>query len=217
MKILAEVLSWVFLPLLMPVYGLLLAMYVPSNQDYLFNEDSLFFLRDEAKLAILYMFMIFSVIAPGLAFVLLHKWKIITTIDMENQRERNIPMFIMLTFCLILYFLFLVKAQNNILPKYIYALPLSGVFVTVIYTYINRWIKISLHGGGAGILTGFLFAYAVEQAEFRFWILIFAIVASGLTIGARLYLKKHTQTEVYTGWSLAVLMTFLVNYLYPIG
>lgn len=217
MKILAEVLSWVFLPLLMPVYGLLLAMYVPSNQDYLFNEDSLFFLRDEAKLAILYMFMIFSVIAPGLAFVLLHKWKIITTIDMENQRERNIPMFIMLTFCLILYFLFLVKAQNNILPKYIYALPLSGVFVTVIYTYINRWIKISLHGGGAGILTGFLFAYVVEQAEFQFWILIFAIVASGLTIGARLYLKKHTQTEVYTGWSLAVLMTFLVNYLYPIG
>jgi membrane-associated phospholipid phosphatase len=217
MKILAEVLSWVFLPLLMPVYGLLLAMYVPSNQDYLFNEDSLFFLRDEAKLAILYMFIIFSVIAPGLAFVLLHKWKIITTIDMENQRERNIPMFIMLTFCLILYFLFLVKAQNNILPKYIYALPLSGVFVTVIYTYINRWIKISLHGGGAGILTGFLFAYAIEQAEFRFWILIFAIVASGLTIGARLYLKKHTQTEVYTGWSLAVLMTFLVNYLYPIG
>ena len=107
MKILAEVLSWVFLPLLMPVYGLLLAMYVPSNQDYLFNEDSLFFLRDEAKLAILYMFMIFSVIAPGLAFVLLHKWKIITTIDMENQRERNIPMFIMLTFCLILYFLFI--------------------------------------------------------------------------------------------------------------
>jgi membrane-associated phospholipid phosphatase len=217
MKILAEVLSWVFLPLLMPVYGLLLAMYVPSNQDYLFNEDSLFFLRDEAKLAILYMFIIFSVIAPGLAFVLLHKWKIITTIDMENQRERNIPMFIMLTFCLILYFLFLVKAHNNILPKYIYALPLSGVFVTVIYTYINRWIKISLHGGGAGILTGFLFAYAIDQAEFRFWILIFAIVASGLTIGARLYLKKHTQTEVYTGWSLAVLMTFLVNYLYPIG
>ncbi|MFN5845606.1 MAG: hypothetical protein ACK46O_07855 [Flavobacteriia bacterium] len=217
MKILAEVLSWVFLPLLMPVYGLLLAMYVPSNQDYLFNEDSLFFLRDEAKLAILYMFIIFSVIAPGLAFVLLHKWKIITTIDMENQRERNIPMFIMLTFCLILFFLFLIKAENNVLPKYIYALPLSGVFVTVIYTYINRWIKISLHGGGAGILTGFLFAYAIEQAEFQFWILIFAIVASGLTIGARLYLKKHTQTEVYTGWSLAVLMTFLVNYLYPIG
>jgi membrane-associated phospholipid phosphatase len=163
------------------------------------------------------MFFIFSVLAPGLSFLLLHKKKIISTIDMENQRERNIPMILMLSFCLVLYFLFIIKAQNNILPKYVYALPLSGVFVTVTYTFINRWIKISLHAGGAGILTGFLLAYASAQVEFEMWILIAAILASGLTLTARLYLKKHTQLEVYTGWSLAVLLTFLVNTLYPIS
>lgn len=217
MKVFSHIVSWVFLPLLMPVYGLLITMYVPSNQAYYYNQESLYYLQDPAKLAILYMFIIFSVVAPGLSFVILHKRKIITTIDMENQRERNIPMFIMLTYCLVLYFLFIIKAQNGVLPKYVYALPLSGVFVTASYTYINRWIKISLHGGGAGILTGFLFAYAVEQIDFQFWILIFAVLASGLTISARLFLKKHTPTEVYTGWSLAVLMTFLVNYLYPVG
>jgi membrane-associated phospholipid phosphatase len=136
---------------------------------------------------------------------------------MESQAERNIPMFITLTYCLVLYFLFILKAQDNILPKYVYALPLSGVFVTASFTYINRWIKISLHAGGAGILTGFIFAYVAEQIEYQFWILIFVILASGITISARLYLKKHTQTEVYTGWLLAVLITFLINYLYPIG
>ena len=98
MKIASEILSWVFLPLIMPVYGLLIAMYVPSNQDYLFNEDSLFFLNDSAKSAILYLFLIFSVIAPGLSFLLLKKRNIITTIDMENQRERSIPMFLMLAY-----------------------------------------------------------------------------------------------------------------------
>jgi membrane-associated phospholipid phosphatase len=201
----------------MPVYGLLLAMYIPSNEDYILNEDSLYFLTDAAKQAILYMFFIFSVLAPGLSFLLLHKKKIISTIDMENQRERNIPMILMLSFCLVLYFLFVIKAQDNILPKYVYALPLSGVFVTVTYTFINRWIKISLHAGGAGILTGFLLAYASAQVEFEMWILIAAILASGLTLTARLYLKKHTQLEVYTGWSLAVLLTFLVNTLYPIS
>lgn len=215
MKILAEILSWVFLPLLMPVYGLLIAMFVPSNQDYFFNEGSLFFLTLQGKVAILYMFIFLSVIIPGLAFVFLKKQNIITTIDMESQRERNIPMFIMLSCCLILYFFFVIRFQDLVIPKYIYALPLSGVFVTVTYTYINRWIKISLHAGGAGILTGFLFAYAVEQMEFQFWILIFAIIASGLTISARLFLKKHTQREVYTGWIFAVVMTFLVNYFYP--
>lgn len=217
MKILAEILSWVFLPLLTPVYGLLIAMYVPSNQDYLFNEDSLFFMAAPAKTAVLYMFLIFSVIAPGLSFVILKKRNIITTIDMENQSERNIPMFITLTYCLILYFLFVIKAQDNILPKYIYALPLSGIFITVSYTLINRWIKISLHAGGVGILTGFIFAYAYEQMEYQFWILIFVMIVSGLTIAARLYLKKHTQLEVYTGWIFAVLITFFVNLLYPIG
>jgi membrane-associated phospholipid phosphatase len=217
MKIFSDIVSWVFLPLFMPVYGLLLAMYIPSNEDYILNEDSLYFLTDAAKQAILYMFFIFSVLAPGLSFLLLHKKKIISTIDMENQRERNIPMILMLSYCLVLYFLFIIKAQDNILPKYVYALPLSGVFVTVTYTFINRWIKISLHAGGAGILTGFLLAYASAQVEFETWILIAAILASGLTLTARLYLKKHTQLEVYTGWSLAVLLTFLVNTLYPIS
>ncbi|MCF8416587.1 MAG: hypothetical protein K9G40_10115 [Crocinitomicaceae bacterium] len=217
MKIFSDIVSWVFLPLFMPVYGLVLAMYIPSNEDYILNEDSLYFLTDAAKQAILYMFFIFSVLAPGLSFLLLHKKKIISTIDMENQRERNIPMILMLSYCLVLYFLFVIKAQDNILPKYVYALPLSGVFVTVTYTFINRWIKISLHAGGAGILTGFLLAYASAQLEFEMWILIAAILASGLTLTARLYLKKHTQLEVYTGWSLAVLLTFLVNTLYPIS
>ena len=188
MKIASHLISWVFLPLFMPVYGLLITMYTPSYQNSALNEDSLFFLSDGSKTAILYMFLIFSVIAPGISFVVLRKKNIISTIDMENQKERNIPMFIMLSYCLLLYFLFIVKAPNNILPKYIYALPLSGVFVTVIYTYINRWIKISLHGGGAGILTGFIFAYVFEQTLFEFWILIFVILASGLTISARLFL-----------------------------
>ena len=217
MKIFSEIISWIFLPLLMPVYALVLAMYIPSQQDYLLNEDSMYFLNPTAKEAILYMFLIFSAIAPGLSFLYLHKKKVITTIDMENKRERSIPMLIMLAYCLVLYFLFVIKAPGGILPKYVYALPLSGVFVTASYGLINRWIKISLHAGGAGILTGFLFAYSFEQIEFQLWVLLFAVIASGLTLSARLYLEKHTPLEVYTGWGAATFVTFLVNLLYPIS
>lgn len=217
MKLFSEIISWIFLPLLMPVYGLLIAMYVPSQQDYLLNEDSLFFLNPAAKEAILYMFLIFSAIAPGLSFLYLHKKGIISTIDMENKRERSVPMLIMLAYCLVLYFLFVIKAPGGILPKYVYALPLSGVFVTAAYGIINRWTKISLHAGGAGILSGFLYAYAFEQFEFQFWILLFPIIASGLTLTARLFLEKHTPFEVYTGWSAAAIVTFLVNLLYPLS
>ena len=37
---------------------------------------------------------------------------------------------------------------------------------------------------------------------------------SGLTIAARLYLNKHRPVEVYTGWTLAVLITFFTHYIY---
>ncbi len=216
MKVVSHLISWLFLPLFMPVYGLLLAMYVPSEQDYFFNEESVYYLPQAAKLAILYMFFIFSILAPALSFLILHRRKIITTIDMENQRERNIPMFIMLAYCFVLYLLFVFKAQDGVLPKYIYALPLAGVLVTGSYTYINRWIKISLHAGGAGIFTGFLMAYASQQAEHQFWILPMAVILSAAIISARLFLGKHRPIEVYTGWGIATLVTFLVNFYYPI-
>ncbi|MFN5910087.1 MAG: phosphatase PAP2 family protein [Bacteroidota bacterium] len=217
MKVFSEIASWVFLPLLMPVYGLLIALYVPSDQDYLLNEDCLYLINDSIKLAVLIMFVIFSAVAPGLSFLILKKRNIISTIDMEDKRERSIPMLIMLVYCLMLYFLFLQKAPGGVLPKYVYALPLSGVFVTVSYALINRWIKISLHAGGAGILAGFLFAYSWGHMEYEFWTLVFPILASGITLTARLYLKKHTPFEVYTGWSLAFTGTFFVNLFYPIA
>jgi membrane-associated phospholipid phosphatase len=200
----------------MPIYGLSLAMYVPSEPNITHYFESLYYFPSQAKEAVLYMFTVFGAVAPGLSFYILRKRNVISTIDMEDQRERNIPMYIMLSYCLLLYVLFRYKFPDAQLPKFIYALPLAGVFVTISFTFINRWIKISLHGGGAGILTGFLFAYALDQLYFQFWVLIFAVIVSGLTIAARLYLHKHTPREVYTGWSLALIITFVVNFLYPV-
>lgn len=206
--------SWIFLPLLMPTYGLLLTLYIPSEQIHL-DKDSMYLLNPELKKQLLYLFFTFSALAPGISFFALHKRQIISTIDMENQRERNIPLMIMFAYCLVLYLMFVFKAPNNVLPKYFYALPLSGAIVTGSFMFINRWIKISMHAGGAGILVGYLIAFAKHQAQFEFWIIIAAVLASGVTIASRLYLNKHRPIEVYTGWSLAVFITFICNDLYP--
>lgn len=198
----------------MPTYGLLLTLYIPSEQIHL-DKDSMYLLNPVLKKQLLYLFFTFSALAPGISFFALHKRQIITTIDMENQRERNIPLLIMFAYCLVLYLMFVFKAPNNVLPKYFYALPLSGAIVTGSFMFINRWIKISMHAGGAGILVGYLLAFAKAQAQFEFWIILASILASGITIASRLYLNKHRPIEVYTGWSLAVFITFICNYLYP--
>jgi membrane-associated phospholipid phosphatase len=213
-SILSHFFSWIFLPLLMPTYGLLLTLYIPSQQIQL-DKDALYLLNPELKKQLLYLFFTFSALAPGISFFALHKRQIITTIDMENQKERNIPLLIMFAYCLVLYFMFVFKAPNNVLPKYFYALPLSGALVTGSFMLINRWIKISMHAGGAGILVGYLLAFAKQQTQFEFWIIITAILASGVTIASRLYLNKHRPIEVYTGWILATFITYLCIHFYP--
>jgi len=209
----SHILSWVFLPLFMPTYGILLAMYIPSMPKDL-SHVSMYFLAPEMKTRLLLLFFLFSAVAPGLSFVALHKKKVISTIDIENQRERRIPLLVMMAYSLVLFLLFFVKAPDAALPIAFYALPLSGFIVTAVFMGINRWIKISLHAGGAGILVGFLFAFFLEQQAFALWILPAAILASGLTISARLFLNKHRPIEVYTGWTFAVIITFFTHFIY---
>lgn len=210
---LSHLISWVFLPLFMPTYGLLLTMYIPSIPKDL-TQQSLYFIPPDIKLRLILLFFLFSAVAPGLSFLALHQKKVISTIDIENQRERNIPLLVMMAYSLVLFLLFYVKAPKSALPIAFYALPLSGFFVTSVFMGINRWIKISLHAGGAGILVGSLFAFFLQQQSFAIWILPLAILASGLTIAARLFLNKHRPIEVYTGWTLAVLITFFTHYFY---
>jgi hypothetical protein len=211
--ILAHLFSWVFLPLFMPTYGILLAMYIPSIPKDL-SQVSMFLLPPEMKTRLVLLFFLFSAVAPGLSFFALHQKKVISTIDIENQRERNIPLLVMMAYSLVLFLLFFVKAPEAALPIAFYSLPLSGFIVTSVFMGINRWIKISLHAGGAGILVGFLFAFYLEQQSFASWILPMAILASGLTISARLFLNKHRPIEVYSGWTFAFLITFFTHYFY---
>ena len=206
MKFLSHFFSWVFLPLLMPSYGILISLFVPAYSSDL-EMTSLYFAPIESKWALFTIFFLFSVVAPGISFVLLHRFKVISTIDIERQGERSLPLVIMLVYSLVLFFLLVYKAGEGSLPRYFYALPLSGVAVTSIFLLINRWIKISLHGAGAGILLGFLIVFTRAQDHFSLVWILSALLASGLTMAARLYLRKHTPLEVYTGFTLALLLT----------
>ena len=213
---LAHIFSWLFLPLLMPFYGLFLSLFLPS-QELSLSGNGMYQIPTDIKVQLLLIFFLFSAFAPGISFFTLHKRKIISTIDIENSKERNIPLLIMFAYCIVLFILFIYKAPNNILPKYFYALPLAGAIVTAVFMIINRWIKISLHAGGAGILVGYLFTFYMGNSNFPLFVMILAIIASGLTLFARLYLNRHNAIEVYSGWLLALVISIFSIHYYPIS
>ena len=214
MKRIAHVVSWVFLPLFMPVYALLLVMFVPSNQDFFFNEDCMYTLPMSAKKAILYMFSIFCVVAPGISYFLLYKRGIISSVEMDDRKERGVPIIIMLIYCLLLYFLFVVKTDPSLVPKFVFSLPLSGVFVTAVFFILNFWRKVSIHAAGTGILSGFILAYILLHVQYELWMLGLSIFISGLVMSARLFLGKHSMGDLIIGWFTACFITFIINYLY---
>lgn len=214
MELFSKIASWVFLPLFMPIYALLIVFYVPSNQDYIFNEDCMYFIFEQNKRVILFEYLLFGALLPGLSLVIMRFSGMITDIEMGDKSERHLPIIMTIMYCIMLYTLLVLQFRDIPAPKYIFSLSLSGVIITVVHYFFNIWKKISIHAGGAGIMFGFLLAYILEHQEYQLWIIGVAILASGIVMTARLYLKKHTMSEVVIGWFVGSFITFAVNYLY---
>lgn len=213
MRQFSQVVSWVLMPVFMPVLGLALVMYTVSIPLSFGDKNSLYQYEDRFKMAVLLYFILFTVIAPIIFYLLLKAMNVIKTIQLDDKSERKYPMLIMASLCLILMNIF--TRTNDDLPKYIYGLCLSGALIIGIFTFVNNYIKVSLHATGVGILTGFVFAYVSEQAFFELWILIVVILISGIVLSCRLFLEKHTPKELIIGYLFSLITTFAVNLYFP--
>lgn len=216
MKLFSQIISWVFMPLLMPIYALLLVMFIPSNIDFIQNSQCMYAMDFQFKKAFLYMFLIFCVLAPGVSILILKRRGIIASIDMDTQKERYIPILVMFIYCLVLFFYinYLINVNRLIVPKFLTMLPLSGVAVTAVFIIVNRWRKISIHAAAAGILVGFILAYILQQVEYELWVFTISLLVTGIVMSARLYLQKHTLSEVIIGWLIGSFITFGINFWY---
>jgi membrane-associated phospholipid phosphatase len=215
MRTTANIISWLGIPLFMPIYALLLVFFVPAENAIVFS-NSLFFFPIAYKTFVLTVFILLGVLAPGMSFLYLKLINVISSLEMEERNERNIPLLITLIYCLLLYFSFnYVMSLNIFLPKYIQVLPFSGVLVAATCIFVNYKMKISLHAAGAGIFTGYIFGYLLEQVRFEFWLIPLSLIVSGVIMSSRLYLKKHSPLEIYFGWAIAFFITFLTTYWYP--
>ena len=211
MNKISQTISWVFLPFSMPIYALLIAFYIESYSFKSYNYN-LCILNDDAKSALLSIFFIFTVVAPGLSYIVLRKQNIISSIEMDERKERFVPISIMFLYCLALFILMFFKLNSSEFPKIIYLFPLSGAFSALLMLGINNFIKISLHACGAGIFLGFLLAYFGHLSFYNFYIIPLSIILCGIILSARFYLQKHSIIELAAGFFTGGLTTFVFCY-----
>jgi|APGre2960657444_1045066.scaffolds.fasta_scaffold15472_2 hypothetical protein len=206
---LAHIISWVFLPLLMPCYALLITMYIPSSEPGLYQEKTIFFLNPVLKIGVLGLFFIFSFLLPSISLIILKKNNLISSIDVEKRTERTAPILLTVFSCGILAWFLITKAPTGLLPKSIILLPIGGLIAILISWGINYYDKISQHALGAGMLVGFLIAYYQSQAFFYLTIIVIAILISGAIMSARMYLGKHTLRQSLMGYFLGFGVLYL--------
>lgn len=200
------------MPLVMPMLALTIVLFTPSELDYFTKFNSLYDIPDGAKYYFLFIFGVFGFVAPLVSLMIMRVSRMIDSVELEVQRQRNTPIFLTGAYATLLAILLYKVDQEAVISHHAFALALSGALMSFTFLIINRFTKISLHAGGVGLSLGFIFAYYLEQSLLIFWPVYLLCIIGGCVLGARLYLKKHTSFEAYLGLFLGSFVTFMVDF-----
>lgn len=196
MKFIAKVISILFFPLFIPVYGVFLLFSLP-----VFSYYPSFYIRS----AYITVFT-FGTIVPFLCIFIMYKLKIISNISLPNRNDRFLPYF-----CTFLSYLFCAFALFRLaMPMFIPALMVAVTVALIINTIVNIWWKISAHMTGAGGLFGGILCISyklyINPVE---WIIAIMLIC-GMVASARLYLKAHTPGQVIAGFLNGTLCALII-------
>jgi membrane-associated phospholipid phosphatase len=185
---LAQFLSVVLHPVLMPTYALLMIFRLNSYVAYTTSHQAQ---------AALYSVIIFNtLVMPVVISYLLFSKGYIKSFEMQRRQERIIPFIANAVLLLVAYYMI----RQIVLPKIFYLLILGATAAVVIAILINLKWKISIHMIGIGGIIGMLFG----MASFLFIDLslpiLISIFVAGILGTARLSLGAHHPLEIYGGF-----------------
>jgi hypothetical protein len=188
----AHVMSVIFHPLLIPVYGLAIIFSAPTLYNYL--------PFDVKKLVILIV-LVNNVLLPlSLIPFFIHS-KLISSWILNERKDRVSPLII----ATILYGVTTYIIFRFPVPSFLKTFFLAVVFLSLVATLINfRW-KISLHSIGAGLLLALVLILSFKMYTPLLWYIIPAILVAGLILSSRLQLKLHDPFQVWSGFFTGLL------------
>ena len=184
---LAKILSVVFHPLLMLVYGLAIIFSAPTLFGYL---------PVEIKKLLFLIVLANNVFLPISLLPVFMQRNIISSWTISDRKERTIPL--ILTTLLYGATSFIIFRYQ--IPFFLKSYIFSAFFLSLIVTVINLWWKISLHSVGAGALTGIVLILSFRMHAPLVDYLILVIVIGGLVLSSRLRLNYHNPSQVWLGF-----------------
>ncbi len=195
-RIFAKALSYLFHPLLMPFYGSLIFFFYDGYLSLL--------LKPKARLIILSVIFVMTVIVPALLVLLLKHYGMIKSFHMDKKEERTLP-FLGTGFAFYLAYM-LIKSFE--IPGYYSIFLLGATLLILIVLIINKFWKISIHMAGLGGLTGVFTAMTPYPFGVDHLFVYLTVLIAGFTGYARLRITDHSQAQVYTGYLTGLAFMF---------
>ncbi|HHH54112.1 MAG TPA: hypothetical protein ENK91_10665, partial [Bacteroidetes bacterium] len=209
MKIFSNIISFVFHPLFILVYILLLLMAI---------DPWLFRMPDKKVKVIFFTYTFVSLIViPVISILILKQLNVIKSFRMESKSERIAPLIIV---GIVYMWLFINYKNTGSVPLLFAAFLLGSVFSVFSAFFINNFTKISIHTIGAGGLVAAIFLMATylkyqtlyinlgsvgKYSIHIYFILLISILVAGLIGTVRLYLNAHSSKQVYLGYLIGFL------------
>ena len=190
----AGFISWIFHPLLMPTYALML----------IFNNDNYFVLMLPLKLKLILTAIIFTntLLLPLLFIWMMKRRGIIQSYHMPERADRTFPFLVTGLFYMATWFMI-----NNLnLPGVYSMFLLGGTALIVISLIINLFWKISIHMAGVGGLTGGFIALNYLMVVDSPLLILVLVIISGLVGFARLKANTHNPSQVYAGFAAGAMV-----------
>lgn len=183
----ARIISILFHPLLMPLYGLLMIFFAPTLFWYL---------PFRVKEILFFIFLINNVLIPLSLLPFLRYRNIISSWVIEERRERVIPL-LSSSFLYSVTSFIMFRLQ---IPVFLKAYTYSLAVLAVILLIINLSWKISLHSAGAGAMSALIFVLSVKMGVPLPFQLAATLLLSGVVMSAILILNSHEPKQVYGGF-----------------
>ncbi|MBE6345858.1 MAG: hypothetical protein E7067_01405 [Lentimicrobiaceae bacterium] len=145
-------------------------------------------------------------VIPMIFMFILKKVGVIKSITMERREDRFIPLIIMVIFLYTTQTLF---RDITALGFFNFFIVCNIILCSIVF-WINIYWKISLHAIGCGSFVSIIFILTSISAEIFLPYLFASIIISGVVGSARLYLKSHSASQVYTGFAVGFIIVLII-------
>ena len=196
MKQISRFISTIFMPLFMPTYSVaLLFIYTYFSYAYAAHFFSL-----------LIPTILFTFFVPGILIYVMKQIGIITDLSLPNRSDRFLPYAVsVLSFTFLIFYFYKLG-----MPTWFLMMIGSSIVVMLLATIITLWWKISAHMFGVSGLLGGVMAvcYFVDKSNPSNLFMLLFIIA-GMVGTSRIVLKRHTPAQVYAGFLLGFIVSFI--------